>query len=77
MCKYEVYNNTENQELSQKVAKKLKVQTGSVPFVVIGEKSIIGFSSDTTPNEIKNILNDYSTNPKNYKDIVAEVKNSK
>jgi len=40
---YEVYYNNENQALFIEVAKQLNVDTGAIPFTVIGEEYFIGF----------------------------------
>lgn len=45
MRSYEVWNNSDNGSLQVKVAEKLgaEVEQGSVPFVIIGDTTIIGF----------------------------------
>ena len=45
MRSYEVWNNSDNGSLQVKVAEKLgaEVEQGSVPFVIIGDTTIVGF----------------------------------
>lgn len=57
---YETWKNRENAELLKKVAKKLGVEVGGVPFLVIGDKTVVGFySEETTGEKIRRIINDY------------------
>jgi len=51
---YEIYHDRDNSLLMQKVAEKLDARSGSVPFLVIGDKYFIGFSETLTSSEIKN-----------------------
>ena len=45
LVSYEVWNNTDNADLEEKVAELLNadVQKGSVPFLIIGDQYFIGF----------------------------------
>jgi len=57
---YEVYNNSEGRLKLQEAEEKLNLEVGGVPFLVIGNKHIIGFlSAQTTGQEIIRIINDY------------------
>jgi cytochrome c biogenesis protein CcdA len=51
---YEVYYNQGNAFLLQEVARNLNVDGGGVPFLVIGDKSFIGFDELSTPVQIEN-----------------------
>ncbi|MFZ2664263.1 MAG: hypothetical protein WAX66_02790 [Patescibacteria group bacterium] len=57
---YEVYNNIENRSKLQEVAEKLKIDVNGVPFLVIGEKNLVGYlNDDTTGKEIEKIIEEY------------------
>jgi glutaredoxin len=45
---YEVSGNPQNLQLMIKVGEKLGVEAGGVPFLIIGNESIIGFNSEET-----------------------------
>lgn len=64
---YEVWNNSNNYELMNKVGEKLDAQKGYVPFFVIGTESMVGFNE----SDILQIAQDYLNN-KNYTDVVQE-----
>ncbi len=51
---YEIYHNQANVYLMQAVADKLDIDAGGVPFLVIGNQGIIGFSEGFTESEIEN-----------------------
>jgi len=50
---YEIYYNQSNVALMQNVAQKLDINTSGVPFLIIGDKSFVGYSEGVTDNEIK------------------------
>ena len=76
LVQYEVWSNTENQELMYDVADYLNITVSGVPFVVIGNKYTLGFSETTTPNIIINyIMEEYNKNDSERVDVVKEVKN--
>lgn len=56
--KYEVYYNYDNVKLLEKVEDKLNTAVDAVPFLVIGDKAIIGFSEASTPAEIEKRVKD-------------------
>lgn len=71
IIEYEVWYNKDNQELLNKVKDKLNVKTKTgVPFMVIGDKYIIGFS-DLNKSDLKNKIEYATTN--NVSDIIAEL----
>lgn len=56
LTEYEIYYHNENNSLLQKVGKSLQVQSNGVPFLVIGNHSIVGFSEGVTPIEIEKLI---------------------
>jgi len=56
LTEYEIYYNDNNNTLLQKVAQNLQVQSGGVPFLIIGNNSIMGFSEGITPTEIEKLI---------------------
>lgn len=56
LTEYEIYYHNENNSLLQKVGKSLHVQSNGVPFLVIGNHSIVGFSEGVTPTEIEKLI---------------------
>ena len=50
---FEIYYNQENVALLQKIAETLKIQTGSVPFLILGDKTFIGYSATISPTQIE------------------------
>lgn len=53
LTEYEIYYNKDNNALLQKVAQSLQVDSGGVPFLVIGDQSYIGFSEGFSQTEIE------------------------
>jgi len=76
IVKYEVWKNQDNSKLMNKVGKYLDADAGGVPFIVIGDETITGFSESSTPAEITKALdNAYSKIEKNkYYDVIETVK---
>ena len=58
---FEVWYNEENIDKYIKVAEKLKVNTNSIPFTIIGEKTFIGYS-DTIKDNIEKAIKHYIGN---------------
>jgi glutaredoxin len=50
---FEIYYNQENVAFLQKIAETLKVQTGSVPFLIIGDETFVGYSATISPVQIE------------------------
>lgn len=69
--KFEIYYNQENSSLLREVAKVLEVNSGGVPFLVIGHDYFIGYSKTTTPIEIENKINECLYY--NCSDLVAKI----
>lgn len=57
---YEVSKNEDNSKMMTSIKKLFDITQPYVPFTVIGEEYIIGFS-DTTKTDIKNIIDNYLT----------------
>lgn len=72
---YEVWNNQDNADLMEKVAKELGTTAEGVPFIVIGDKYFSGFSQDSA-DEIKAAIKT-AYNDKNYTDVMDKMKNEK
>lgn len=56
VVKYEVWYDSDNAQLMQKVGKYLGVDASGVPYIVIGDKVLSGFSKTSSPDEIKSYL---------------------
>ena len=77
IVKYEVWHNKENVEFLKKVAKKFGVEAKNVPFNVIGNTIIKGYSESAgTDKKISNTIKYYLNNKDKYNDIVQEVKDN-
>lgn len=50
---YEVYYNSQNVSLFEKVATKLKSDASGVPFLIIGDQYFVGYSDSISPIEIE------------------------
>jgi glutaredoxin len=55
---YEVWNNENNSNLLKQAKDIFKLTNNNVPFTVIGDKSLTGYS-DTTKEKIYNIIDEY------------------
>ncbi len=60
---YEVYNNSENVFLFDKVAKSLGARADGVPFLVIGDDYFVGFSESITTKVVRKKVMECSTSP--------------
>ena len=56
LVKYEVWYNKDNKALMDAVADYLGVEASGVPFIVIGNSTMKGFSKASSPDQIKNLL---------------------
>jgi len=50
---YEVYYDSGNVSLFEKVASKLKSNAGGVPFLIVGDQYFVGYSDSISPLEIE------------------------
>ncbi len=74
LVKYEVWNSSENRELLVKVQDEINNHASGVPYLVIGEKAIVGFLGGTTDKQIKNEIDKYRSNKKSI-DVIELIKN--
>jgi len=58
---FEIYNDSHNAFLLEKVAKKLNVRVDGVPFLIIGDKPFVGFSEDLSPKMIRQRVQECAT----------------
>lgn len=70
LYKYEVWHDEENQEKFLNAQEALETDSSSVPFLVIGDDYIVGFSSFYTPDDIDRLFKKYEE--ENYRDKVGE-----
>ena len=73
LVKYEVWNSQENRELLVKVQDEINNHGSGVPFLVIGDKAIIGYRSGSTNKDIENSINKYRSNKKRV-DVIESIK---
>ncbi len=67
--KYEIWYDRENANKYIKVHELLDDNSSGIPYLIIGNNSIVGYSSEGTPEAIKNAINYYKNY--NYKDKVG------
>lgn len=70
---YEVWYNSSNQDLLSKVQEKLNNKQSGVPYTVIGDKVIIGYSDGVTDVNIKKYIDNYKNDKSSYRDYVGEI----
>lgn len=73
LYKYEVWYDSDNQELLSEVQEKLNNKQSGVPYTVIGDKVIIGYSEGVTDVNIKKYIDDYKNDISSYRDYVGEI----
>lgn len=71
---YEVWDNSNNSKLLDAVSEKLGEKTGSVPFFVIGNESIVGYNGVVAFNKIISTAENYLED-ESYTDVVKEQAN--
>ena len=69
LVKYEVWNSKENRDLLVKVQDEINNHGSGVPYLVIGDKAIIGYRKGTTDKEIKKEIDNYRSK-KNPVDVI-------
>ncbi len=72
LVKYEVWNSAENRELLVKVQDELNNHASGVPYLVIGEKVIVGYSEGIHDKQIKEALKKYISK-NNAVDVVKSI----
>lgn len=71
---YETWYDKDNQELMERVAKFRDEEAGGVPYIIIGDESWNGYSSDYSDAIKKKIKEVYNQNPKSRYDVMKYVK---
>ena len=56
---YEVYNDSNNSALMDRVSKRLNEEVSGVPYIIIGKKTFSGFGDDTKDAIKQAILSEY------------------
>lgn len=74
LVRYEVWKNAENRELLSKVQDKLNNHKTGVPFLVIGDTVLLGYTEGITDENIKDIIEEYRNDSK-YEDVVNKIVN--
>lgn len=67
---YEVWQNSDNNDLMKKVSEKLKDDVSGVPYIVIGDKSWSGFADSYGKEMMETIKKEYKKDKKT--DVVKE-----
>lgn len=70
---YEVWANEDNNELMEKVAKKLGDEVSGVPYIVVGKKSWSGYAASYDEEIMSTIKSEYNKDKKN--DVVKSLTN--
>lgn len=70
---YEVWNNTENSELMEKVGAKLNDEVSGVPYIVVGDKSWSGFADSYGEEILSKIKSEYEKPADERTDIVKDI----
>lgn len=74
LIKYEVWYNKDNQKFFVEVQDKLDNHSNGVPYLVIGDKVLVGYIDGTTNESIKKYVEEYK-NSDDYVDKVTNIKN--
>ncbi len=73
LIKYEIWHNDENRDFLVEVQDKLNNHESGVPYLVIGDKVIVGFLEGSTEDRIKKIVSKYEKD-ENYEDVIEKIK---
>ncbi len=73
LVKYEVWHSEDNRNFLIEVQNKLNNHENGVPYLVIGDKVLVGYLEGTTDEKIKKYINKYKTD-KHYEDVVSKIK---
>lgn len=76
LVKYEIWHSEDNREKLIKVQNKLNNHENGVPYLVIGNKVIVGYSKGSTDKRIKKYVDNYKKDKK-YEDVVGKILNNK
>jgi len=72
LIKFEVWHSKENQELLSKVQSAINNHSNGVPYLIIGNKPIVGYYEGITDEQIKNTVEKTKKNKK-FVDLVQKV----
>lgn len=75
LIKYEVWHSEENRKTWVKIQDKLNNHETGVPYLIIGDKVIVGYLDGVTDEKIKSAIKKYKTDKK-YEDKVAKILNN-
>ena len=73
LVSYEVWYNKDNNRLMQKVAELRGEDSGSVPYIIIGNQSWVGFDEDYKEEILSKIKSEYEQDPADRYDIMNYV----
>lgn len=74
---YETWYNTENADLLQKIGKARDEDIQGVPYIIVGNKSWSGYSSEYDDEIVKKIKSEYEKDPEERYDIIELVNTGK
>ncbi len=60
LVKYEVWHNEENNNLMEKVSRRLKVKESGVPLIIIGKKAYSGYDENVGKSIKEDIVKEYN-----------------
>lgn len=73
LVSYEVWYNKDNNRLMQKVGELRGEDAGSVPYIIIGNQSWVGFDEDYKEEILSKIKSEYEQEPADRYDIINYV----
>lgn len=73
LYKYEVWYNSDNQKLLSDVQEALNNKQSGVPYTVIGDKVLVGYSDGITDKNIEKYIDNYKNDMNSYRDYVGEI----
>ena len=75
LIKYEVWHSEENRKTWVKIQDKLNNHENGVPYLIIGDKVVVGYLDGVTDENIKDYVNKFKKDKK-YEDKVAKILNN-
>jgi len=69
---YEVWENSDNNDLREKVVETLKIDANGVPLIIVGKQSFYGFDDDTPKKLEKALKSEYSKKKSDRYDVIKE-----
>lgn len=74
---YEVWNDEDNKALMVKVANYLGEDNSSVPYIIIGKKTFVGFSDEYKDSILEQIHAEYNKNVEERFDVIKDIEAGK